>query len=203
MFQTFLRLCAGRSGQLVNLSGLGADCGSDHGTARSWMSVLEASFLVVRIPPFHSNLTKRLVKRPKLHFLDSGLLCYLLGITQPEQLVAHPLRGAIFESWVVAEVLKARVHRGLPPRLTFFRDRKGAEVDLVVEEGGELIAVETKSGQTVADDFFRGLRSFASALAGPRRPRIRSVVVFGGDTRQERTEAAVLPWSMIADHAWR
>lgn len=112
-FQTFLRMCATRSGQLLNLSGLGADCGVNHGTARAWLSVLETSFLVHRLPVFAANLGKRLVKTPKLHFLDSGLLCFLLGIQAAGQLRRHPLRGAIFESWVAAEVLKGHTHRGL------------------------------------------------------------------------------------------
>jgi hypothetical protein len=114
-FQTFLYLCAGRAGQLVNLSALGADAGVTHGTARAWLAVLEAGYVVWRLPPLHANLGKRLVKTPKLHFLDSGLVCWLLGIQSPSQLRDHPLRGAMFETWVASEVLKARLHRGQGP----------------------------------------------------------------------------------------
>lgn len=202
-FQTFLRLCAGRSAQLLNASALGADAGITHNTARAWLTVLEASYLAFRLPPFHANLNKRLVKTPKLHFYDSGLLCWLLGITRPEQLREHPLRGAIFESWVIAEIVKARANRGLAPHLSFFRDRKGLEVDAVLDRGTELVAVETKSGQTVAADFFAALTTFAAALAARKRsPRVTSLVVYGGAQRQRRSEAAVVPWSKLDEVDW-
>jgi len=202
-FQTFLRLCAGRTAQLLNLSGLAADGGLTHGTARAWLSVLEASFVAFRLPPFHSNVSKRLVKTPKLHFYDTGLVSYLLGIRSPEELRTHPLRGAIFESWVVSEIVKARVHRGLPPNLFFFRDRKGAEVDGVLECGEQLVAVETKSGQTVAEDFFDGFAAFDRLVAAGRRSRrLRRVLVYGGDERQKRTRADVIPWSAIDRYDW-
>jgi hypothetical protein len=202
-FQTFLRLCAGRSAQLLNYSDLAGDCGITHVTARSWLSVLEASFVAVRLPPFHSNLTKRLVKTPKLHFFDSGLLCHLLGIRRPDQLREHPLRGAVFETWVVSEVVKARLHSGVAGGLAFFRDRKGREVDLVVEDGTALIAVEAKSARTIADDFFGGLAVFAELVGDDRRRRsLRRVLVYGGETRQRRSSGTVLPWSSIDRHDW-
>ncbi len=166
-FQTFLRLCAGRAGQLVNLSALGADAGVTHSTAKAWLSVLEASYVVWRLPPLHANLGKRLVKTPKLHFLDSGLVYYLLGIRSPQQLREHPLCGAIFVTWIASVVLKSRLHRGLQPSLSFYRDRKGSEVDLVVERRRSVLAVETRFGQTVAADFFTGLKAFTAAAADP------------------------------------
>jgi predicted AAA+ superfamily ATPase len=125
-FQTFLRLCAGRPAQLLDLSALAPDAGITHNTARAWPSVLEASFLAHRLPRWHANVTSRLVKTPKLHFYDSGVLCFLLGIRRAEQVREHPLRGAIFESWVVSEIVKARVHRGLPPALAFIAIGKGS-----------------------------------------------------------------------------
>jgi predicted AAA+ superfamily ATPase len=201
-FQTFVRLCAGRVGQLVNLSALGADAGVTHATARAWLSVLEAGYLLWRLPPLHSNLGKRLVKAPKLHFLDTGLVCYLLGIRSPAQLREHPLRGAIFETWVASEILKARVHRALPPSLTFFRDRAGAEVDLVLELGRSLFGIETKSGQTVAEDYFAGLKSMKAALGPSPARKFRSVVVYGGDQAQRRAQGAVVPWSAVDSFAW-
>ena len=202
-FQAFLRLCAGRTGQLLNLSALGADCGVAHGTVRAWISVLEASFVAYRLPPFHANLIKRLIKTPKLHFHDTGLVCFLLGIRSPDQLRHHPLRGAIFESWVASEVVKARVHRGLPPALSFFRDRKGSEVDLVLERSGGIVAAETKSASTVAEDFFAGLEAFAGLLA-PARPRrpLHRVVVYGGAERQRRSSGLVLPWAQVDRFDW-
>jgi len=202
-FQTFLRLCAGRTGQLVNLSALASDCGITHGTARSWLSVLETSFLVFRLPAFRANVTRRLVKTPKLHFSDSGLLCYLLDIRNPGQLRTHPLRGAIFESWVTSEILKARANRGFQSSLSFYRDRKGCEVDVLVSRGNEIIAVETKSGETVARDFFSGLELFSSLIASKSRPAdLTKVLVYGGRSKQERSETVVLPWSDVAGYDW-
>ena len=202
-FQTFLRLCAGRTANLLNLSALGADCGVTHNTAKSWISVLEASFVAYRLAPFHSTVSKRLVKTPKLHFYDSGLVCYLLGIRNPGQLRDHPLRGAIFETWVASEILKARVHRGLPPGLTCFRDRKGMEVDLILEQDSDRVAVETKSGQTVARDFFSNLETFGRRLCtGRSGGRLRQVVVYGGNEKQQRSNALVLPWSMVDRFDW-
>jgi predicted AAA+ superfamily ATPase len=202
-FRVFLQMCAGRTGQVVNLSQLGADCGVSHNTARAWLSVLDAGFIAFRVPPMHSNRMKRLVKTPKLHFYDTGLACALLGIRSSEQLRAHPLRGSLFESWVASEILKARLHRGLPPDLCFFRDRRGLEVDLLVELASELIAVEVKSGQTVASDFFANLSLFRARHheSGDHRT-LRSCLVYGGDAAQHRHEAEVLPWREVANSTW-
>jgi hypothetical protein len=203
-FQTFLRLCAGRTGQLLNLSQLGADCGISHNTARAWLTVLEAGYVAFRLAPFHANLPKRLIKTPKLHFHDSGLLCYLLGIQSPEQLRHHPLRGAIFESWAVSEILKARTNRGLPPSdLFFFRDRRGIEVDLILRRGEDLVAAEIKSGQTVASDFFGPLDYFGEIVSGdPGLPAPAKVLIYAGDTAQQRSDVSVIPWSCLPDHDW-
>jgi len=154
-FTTFLQLCAGRTAQEVNLSSLGADAGVSHNTAKSWLSVLEASFICFRVPAWHRNLGKRLRKAAKLHFVDSGLACRLLGIRTAEQLIHHPLRGAIFESWVASEAYKARAHRGLDPSLFHLREDRGAEIDLVVEAADEFLLVEAKSGATVVPDAHR------------------------------------------------
>jgi predicted AAA+ superfamily ATPase len=131
------------------------------------------------------------------------MLCHLLGIRSPAQLREHPLRGAVFESWVVSEILKARVHRGLPPALSFFRDRKGAEVDVIVETAEGLVAVETKSAQTVAEDFFAGLGVFGRLHGSSRRRRsLEKVVVYGGAERQGRSEGTVLPWAAVPGYRW-
>lgn len=198
-FQTFLRLVAGRAGQLLNLSSLGADAGVSQPTARAWLSVLEAGYLVFRLPPLHRNLGKRLTKSPKLYFYDTGLLAWLLGIRRPEDLTVHPLRGAIVENWVVSEIVKARVHRSLEPSLAFYRDQSGREVDLVLEEGARTVLVEVKSGKTIASDFFDGLEGVAAILgSNPER-----VLVYGGDARQSRSNVTVLPWSEVAGHPWQ
>jgi uncharacterized protein len=202
-FQTFVRLCAGRAGQLVNLASLGSDCGVTHNTARAWLAVLEASYVVLRVPPWHANLGKRLIKTPKLYFVDSGLLCALLGIRTARQIAEHPLRGAIFENWVVTEILKSRVHRGLPADLHFFRSRAGLEVDVVVESGTALLAAEVKAGRTIATDFFKSLEELRSLLAASRPPRkVHARLVYGGDAAQTRTGVEIVPWSRVADTTW-
>lgn len=200
-FQTFLRLCAGRTGQLLNLSGLGADAGITHATAKRWISVLEASYLVFRLPALHVNIRKRLVKAPKLYFHDTGVLCYLLGIRTPEQLEVHPLRGAVFESWAVSEILKYHRHRGLTPVLHFYRDRRGHEVDLIIDgAGGALMAVEIKAGRTVASDAFGGLETFARLA--PLPPIGRRVVIYGGETTERRSAGHLLAWTDISAFDW-
>jgi predicted AAA+ superfamily ATPase len=203
-FQTFLHLCAGRSGQLLNLSQLGADAGVSHNTAKAWISVLEAGFVVFRSTPLLRNLRKRVTRHPKLYFLDSGLLCRLLGIRTADAFRQHPLRGAVFETWVVAEILKARVHRGLRPDLCFYRDQAGNEADVVLDSGPRLTAVEIKSGQTVADDFFRGLDAFARIAEGApdERRKVERVLVYGGDAGRRLSRARVLPWREVADFDW-
>jgi predicted AAA+ superfamily ATPase len=202
-FQSFVRLCAGRVGQLVNLASLGSDCGITHNTARSWLSVLEASYVALRVPPWHANLGKRLVKTPKLYFVDTGLLCALLGIRTASQVAEHPLRGAIFENWVVTEVLKARVHRGLPADLHFFRSRSGLEVDVVVDTGATLLAAEVKAGRTVASDFFASLEELRRLVGAASPPcKVRARLVYGGDDAQRRKGVDVVPWWSVADAAW-
>ncbi|HEX7183271.1 MAG TPA: ATP-binding protein [Thermoanaerobaculia bacterium] len=190
-FQRFIRMCAARTGQLLNLSGLAIDCGITHNTARAWFSVLEASFIVHLLQPHHRNFNKRLVKTPKLYFYDPGLAAWLLGVQNPEQLATHPQRGALFETWVVSELLKARFNRALGSNLYFWQDRSGHEVDVVIEQGGTLVPVEIKSGQTVVKDFFGGLESW-SRIAGDAGGR--PWLVYGGDRRQSRSSVEVLPW---------
>lgn len=196
-FTQFVRLCAGRTGQELNLSALGADAGVSHVTAKSWLSVLETSFLVHRVAPWHNNARKRLVKTPKLHFLDTGLACFLLGIRTPEELNLHPARGALFESWVVAEAYKAHVHAGLVPQLYHLRETRGAEVDLVVERGAERILVEVKSGATIASDALDGVRA---ALADGVGTKAR--LVHGGSDKGVRSGVELWPWGALEDAAW-
>jgi hypothetical protein len=205
-FQTFLRQAAGRSGQLLNLSNLGVDAGVSHHTARSWLSVLETSYLAFRVPPFARSLRRRLVKTPKLYFVDSGLLCHLLGLRGPSEIVTHPLRGAIFESWVVAEVKKTLANLGERASLAFYRDQPGTEVDLVLERARRLLAVEIKSGQTIASSFFDGFGPFERALAGRstrRKEELSRLVVYGGERGQRRSDVRVLAWRELAGFDWQ
>jgi len=202
-FGTFLELAAGRTATELNLSTLGGDAGITHPTVRSWLSVVEASFLCLRLPAWHRSARKRRVKAPKLHFTDSGLTCHLLGITEPDQLRRHPLRGALFESWVVSEIYKWRLHRALPARMFHYRETRGIEVDLIVEAGERLVAVEAKSAATIAGGFLKALHRFCGEI-DERQPHLicEPRLVYGGDTAQQRSTAAIIPWSRLHEHAW-
>jgi predicted AAA+ superfamily ATPase len=193
-FGRFMRLCAGRSGQILNLSGIASDCGVSHTTARRWISVLEASFVVALLRPYYQNFGKRLIKSPKLYFLDTGLLCYLLQVRSPGELNHRAERGAIFESFVVSELYKNFVHRGEQPSLYFWRDAAGHEVDIIVEVGGQPIPIEVKSAQTVASDFFDTL-IYWGGLTG--KPQTAAALVYGGDRGFRRKGVVVYPWSAI------
>ena len=188
-FQRFVRLCAGRIGQLLNLASLGADAGVTHTTARHWLSVLEASYLVFRLPPYHGNVSKRLVKSPKLYFHDVGLASWLLGIESVRQVRTHPLRGALFENAVVSEALKHGYNRGRRPELSFFRDSRGLECDLLYPSGGRLLAIEAKSGATIASDWFPALGRVMPLLPDCDT----GAVVHGGDERQTRSAGEAVP----------
>jgi predicted AAA+ superfamily ATPase len=182
-FDRFLRLCAGRNAQLLNLSSLGADCGITHTTARRWISILETSFLISLLRPHHRNYSKRMVKSPKLHFIDTGLLCFLLGIRSPEELRNHASRGAVFESFVVSELLKNRLHQGEESDLFFWRDATGPEVDVLIDLGQRLIPIEIKSSATIASDFFRGLGYWRSVSRQAESP---GALVYAGDRAYRR-----------------
>lgn len=194
LFQRFVRMSAARTGQVLNLSSLAADCGITHNTARAWLTVLQASHLVMLLPPYHRNFGKRLTKAPKLYFLDSGLACYLLGITRPETLVTHAMRGALFETWVVSEFLKAAHNAGTTPNLWFWRNRAGHEVDLLTEKAGGLKAIEIKAGMTLAADWFDGLERF-----GRLAPEAHRLLIYAGESSQTRSHSRVVDWRHITD----
>lgn len=192
-FQRFVRLCAGRVGQLVNLSSLGADAGVSHVTVRQWLTLLEASYVSFLLPPYHANIRKRLVKSPKLYFYDVGLACHLLGIEHARQVVTHPLRGALFENMVVVETLKHRFNRGRPSNLSFFRDSRGLECDLLCRTGNSFAAIEIKSGATITSDYFSALDRVAELV-----PNVSvRAVVHGGTQRQARTAGEALPFAEL------
>ncbi|MDE2502972.1 MAG: DUF4143 domain-containing protein, partial [Burkholderiales bacterium] len=197
-FQRFLALCAGRSAQLLNLNSLASDCGISQPTARQWLTVLQASHIVTLVPPYHRSFGKRLVKTPKLYFLDSGLLCHLLRIASPADLQLHAARGAVFETWAVAETLKHRFNRGLPAGLHFWRDNHGLEVGLVFEHRGRLHGVQCQSGTTYSDDWLRPVRRWrelAGAIAAP------PLLLYGGDESHERADHGVLSWRDLGREA--
>ena len=193
-FQRFVRLCAGRSGQILQLTALATDCGVTHNTAKAWISVLEASYIAFQLRPHHVNFNKRLIKAPKLYFYDTGLLCWLLGIQEPEQLSTHPLRGSIFETLVVSELVKGYFNRGERAPLYFWRDSNGNEVDVIADTGGRLRPIEIKSGQTLNRDFFTGLERWLS-LAGSEAES--PVLVYGGGEELAHRTVRILPWHRI------
>lgn len=192
-FQRFLRMCAARTGQLLNLSALAADCGITHNTAKSWIAILESSYLVALLQPWHRNLGKRMVKAPKLYFLDTGLAAWLAGVRDPAELELGTMRGPLFETWVVSELTKHVCNHALPHRLFFWRDSLGNEVDVLVERGAEsAFPIECKAGQTVAADWFKPLRKFCEAAAIND-----AALVYGGQEDQLRTTMPVFGWRSI------
>jgi predicted AAA+ superfamily ATPase len=194
-FQTFLKMCASRTGQLINLTSLGADCGISAVTAKQWLSVLETSYIVTLLRPHHSNFGKRLVKTPKIYFLDSGLAAWLMGIRSAETLETHAARGALFESWVVSELYKKRLNAGLPIDLFFWRDNTGNEVDLIVENEKGLQPIEIKSGSTYASDWSQGLKKW-QALA--QNSSLEPAILYGGESTFEREGLKVWGWRDVA-----
>jgi predicted AAA+ superfamily ATPase len=174
---------------------LAADAGITHNTARSWLTILEASYILFFLQPHHRNFNKRLTKSPKLYFHDVGLAAYLLGLRDPDQLALHPLRRALFENWVVSELLKHRLHRGLSSDLYFWRDRSGTEVDLVIEQETKLMPVEIKSGKTITTDQLKGLRTWMG-IAGDAAAD--GWLVYGGDTKAVRSGIHIVPWAKTA-----
>lgn len=194
-FDRFMRLAAARTGQELNLTALASDAGVAQQTAKRWLSALEIGYLATTLPPHHANFRKRLRKRPRLHFLDTGLVCYLLGIRDATTLANHPLRGAIFESFVVAELVKsfAAMRRDAP--LYFWRDATGHEIDILIDAGERLVPVEVKSGQTVAPDAFAHLVWWTSLPANPNRG---GVLVHGGTERYAHKGFQVLPWFLAS-----
>lgn len=190
-FERFVRLCAGRTGQLLNLDSLGNDAGVSHATARAWIDLLQTSYIVHLLPPWFNNSGKRLIKSPKLYFYDVGLACWLLGLRTSEQVSRDPLWGSLFENFIIMEALKDRLNVGESAEMYFYRDSEGNEVDLLLPTGGKLHAIEIKAGATVNPDYFKGLKTFAAhyphVVAG-------GSVVFGGTQSQGRSDWPVHSW---------
>lgn len=193
-FQTFVKMCAARSGQLLNLASLGADCGVSAVTAKQWLSVLETSYIITLLRPHHSNYGKRLVKAPKLYFLDSGLAAWLMGIRDADSLETHAARGALFETWVVSELYKQQLNRGLTPDLYFWRDNTGNEIDLIFETPQGLQPIEIKSGSTYAQDWSRGLRKWQNLA---KTQSLQPAIVYGGEVSFEREDLKIWGWQEV------
>jgi uncharacterized protein len=194
-FRRFLLMCAARAGNLLNLASLASDCGITHTTAKRWLTVLEASSVLTLLQPHHRNFNKRLVRTPKLYFLDTGLLCHLLQIHSPEQLALHAMRGAVFENWVLLETLKHRYNQGLAAPLYFWRDNHGTEVDLLFEHNGLLHAIEMKSGTSFASDWPAACDKFLS-YAGDQAAK--PTIVYGGNESFSIGKCHVMGWRDLA-----
>ena len=190
-FGRFIRLCAGRTGQLLNFASLASDCGISHTSAKRWLSILEASFLVFLLRPHYRNFNKRLVKSPKMYFLDTGLLCYLLRIQGSDDLRIHALRGGIFESLVVSELCKGCLNVGKEANLYFWRDSIGHEIDILLDKGENQIPIEVKSGETVASDFLKGLHYWRKLVKDQTAP---AALVYGGDRSMLRNGIPIHSW---------
>ena len=194
-FHRFLSMCAARTGQILNLSSLANDCGITHMTVKAWISVLEASYIVHLLQPHHKNFNKRLIKSPKFYFYDTGLAIRLLGIETPKQLETHSMRGALFETWVVSELLKHRFNQGKRSNLFFWRDKTGNEVDVLLDQGEKLFPIEIKSGQTVTKDYFKDLVRFIDLADGIVD---QAALVYAGTQGQSRSKIEVIGWKNIA-----
>jgi predicted AAA+ superfamily ATPase len=190
-FEACLKLCAGRIGQLSNYSSLATEVGVSTHTISDWMAVLEASFVIYRLPPYYQNFGKRITKSSKIYFIDTGLAAWLLGIENETQMQRDPLRGNLFENLVVGEVLKSRLNRGLEPNLYFFRDSHGNEVDLIIPSGNTFHAYEIKSGQTWQNSYLKGINTFEkitpNALASKN-------VVYAGDQGRSTANYRLCPF---------
>lgn len=193
-FQRFIGLCAGRIGQILNINSLSDDCGIDTKTVKSWLSILEASYLIFLLQPHFKNFSKRLIKSPKLYFYDTGLACVLLGIESPEILANHYLRGGLFEALILSEFMKNRFNKGMNANVYFWRDKLGHEIDCVADWAGQLVAAEIKSGRTISQDFFDGL-SYWTELS--KNPTSNNFVVYGGDEDQKRSFGSLVSWKNI------
>lgn len=192
-FTRFIGICAGRTGGLLNLSSLGSDAGVSHVTAKKWISILRASYVIDLVHPHHENFSKRLIRSPKLYFLDSGLLCFLLGIRTVEHLAIHPLRGVVFESFVFSELRKVFLHHGERARIYFWRDSRGREVDFLLDLGLRRIPIEVKASETLPSDAFNGLDWYLG-LSGDAG----GMVITGGERVFLRGAHTVLPWFAVS-----
>ncbi|SLM31195.1 conserved hypothetical protein [Desulfamplus magnetovallimortis] len=193
-FQLLLKMCAGRVGQMLNLSSLGNECGISHTTVKSWISILEASYIIFLLKPHHVNFSKRLVKMPKLYFYDTGLAAFLLGINSVEQIQTHYNKGGLFESFIVSNIIKKMLNAGQENRCYFWRDKNGNEIDCLVENGEQLLPIEIKSGKTVTSDYFKGV-DYYRRIAGEKASH--PFIIYGGDHEQMRSNAHVIPWKNV------
>ena len=189
LFQKFLRIAAGRIGQLINYNNIANEVGVDLKTVKSWFSILESSFIVFFLPPHFENFSKRIIKTPKLYFHDIGLACSLLGIRKKEELTSHWSKGALFENMIIADLMKGFLNQGKRPSLYFWRDSAGNEVDCLIDTGSEIKCVEIKSGTTISSDFFKGLKYYRKL-----NPKAAPFLIYGGVVNSIQSNATIFGW---------
>jgi len=195
-FRTFLELSAGRIGQLYNQANIGNEADLDHKTVNRWFSILETSFIAFKLRPYFQNFNKRILKTPKLYFYDTGIVCALLGIRTTEQLKNHPIRGALFENWIVVEMLKKSLNKGIRPNMYYWRDQTGNEIDLLIDEGGSLYPMEIKSGMTYNTQFFKNIRFF-NALSGNNPDN--SYLLYAGTQHMQTKDGHIRGWAHLPE----
>lgn len=183
LFTKLLRMCAGRTGQILNMASLANDCGIDQKTVASWLGILQSSYIIYLLKPYYNNFNKRITKTPKLYFYDTGVACSLLSIKSAEQIAIHAAKGALFENLMVSELLKNRFNAGETDNLFYWRDKTGNEVDIIAENAEKLTAIELKAGETINNDFFKGLDYFSKLNIAD----IEKIVIYGGNQTQQRS----------------
>jgi predicted AAA+ superfamily ATPase len=193
-FIRFIQLCAGRAGQLLNYSSLANDAGISPNTAKSWISILEASYILFRLQPYHKNFNKRLVKSPKLYFYDTGLVCSLLGIQDASQVGVHYLKGALFENQVINEIIKRDFNQGVRRYPYFWQDSRGKEIDCLIVDGEVITPIEIKSGKTISNSYFENL-NYWRRLAGVSEDK--GYVVYGGNNSIQTSSGKYVTWKEI------
>lgn len=193
-FRQFLEICAGRIGQLINFSEIGNMIGVSYQTVNKWISVLETSFIVYTLRPYHQNFNKRIIKTPKLYFYDTGLACALLNLRNVEDLNRHFAKGALFENLVINEILKNQLNHNVSPKNYFWNVAGSHEIDLLLDQGGRLLPIEIKSSRTIGNHFFDGLKYFQE-LSGAFPTE--SYLIYGGNESQKRSVAQVLSWQNL------
>ncbi len=190
-FQRFMKLCAGRTGQILNLTSLGNDCGINHNTAKAWISLLEASYIIFLLYPYYKNFGKRIIKSPKLYFLDTGIACSLLNIRSAQELSDHYLCGGLIESLIISDLLKQQHNLDRKPNLYFWRDSTGNEIDCILDESTYPVPIEIKAGKTVVSDFFKAIVYWNTLI---KNPQASTFLIYGGTENQNWPQAHVLSW---------
>ncbi|WP_293788636.1 ATP-binding protein [uncultured Pedobacter sp.] len=196
LFMKFLRLCAGRTGQILNMQSLGNDCGIDAKTVQAWLFILQSSYIIYLLRPFYNNYNKRIIKAPKIYFYDTGVACSLLGLQNTEQLILHPSIGSLFENMLIIDLLKQRLNKGLQDNLYYWRDKTGNELDVLLDTATAITAIEIKAGATMNADYQKGLLYF-KGIADEKKA-LKTIVYYTGITSQNRSNGIeVKPWEKI------